>query len=260
MLARIRRRCGEDNGNGPAHAFITHVRNDAGFNATRTIDAMSMSLWPSRGLRLTAYEVKCSRSDWLAELKNPAKAEAFAPYVDHFYLVVADAKMVQPGELPETWGLLAPHGKGLKVVTPAPLLPDPKPIDRGMLAALLRQAGVQANVAPEEVREAERRGFAEGVESGKAQSAYSLRRAEDFEARHRKRDLEIAEIIGSDLMSVLRGRPESFAKAVKTALDAERDMDHLRSRLERLGNDAQVIGEQAARILREHGMAIEEAT
>lgn len=253
MFLRLRAKLvGAQNGNGPAHALIAQVRNDAGFSATRTLDAMSMSLWPSRGLALTGYEIKCSRSDWLTELRNPAKAEAFTPYLDHFYLVVADKKIVHDGELPETWGLMAPHGKGLTTVVKAPKL-EAVDIDRGMLAAMLRQAGI-AEVDKPEVDAAERAGFERGKEWEASQRKYKHDYATNEVERSRKQMAEIEEIIGRDLMGVLRGQPERFAKAVRTALDSERDIDHVRSRLTRLGTDAKVLVEQVDRILGNHGL------
>lgn len=253
MLDLLRRKFGAEAGNGPAYAFVDHVRNDAGFKATRTIDAVSMSLWPSRGLVLAAYEIKCSRNDWLTELKNPSKAEAFQPYMDQFWLVVADKDFVQPGELPESWGLMAPKGPGLGVVKEAPRNQDVKPLDRGMLAALLRQAGVAAASQPE-LAAAERRGWDRGLEHVEHQRHSAASLAENRARRLEEREKEIVEAIGRhDLASVFRGRPAEFGAAVKAALDGQRDLEHLQSRIKRLGADARVLSEQAARIVREHG-------
>jgi hypothetical protein len=92
----LERRVANDRGNGPEAVIIPEVRNDAGFAASRSIDAVSLGLWPSRGLNLTAYELKVSRGDWLRELRDPAKAEAFAGLVDYIYLVVSDDSAEQP--------------------------------------------------------------------------------------------------------------------------------------------------------------------
>ena len=121
------------------YALFRHVPNGTGGSTTRTLDAMCMSLWPSRGLDIMGFEIKCSRSDWLTELRNPAKAEALAKYCDYFWLVVADDKIVKAEELPRTWGLLVANGTKLKIVTPAPKL-DPVEMPRKQLAALLRVA------------------------------------------------------------------------------------------------------------------------
>jgi hypothetical protein len=157
MLGLLEKRyLGDQKGNGPAWAFVPKVRNAAGFDATRTIDALAMSLWPSRGLELHGHEIKVSRSDWLREMKDPAKAEAFARLVDRWWLVVGGDSIVKDGELPPTWGLMVASGRGLRVKVQAPLLPrtDAEWMPRTFLAALLRSATRTQIVTPAEVVEA----------------------------------------------------------------------------------------------------------
>lgn len=122
----------------PAWAFLEQVRNSTGVaTVTRTADAMAMSLYPSRGLELHGFEVKVSRGDWLREMKEPSKAEELCRFVDRWWLVVGDASIVRPDELPSTWGLLVPRGSGLHAKVVAPKL-EPQPMSRRFLAALLR--------------------------------------------------------------------------------------------------------------------------
>lgn len=149
----------EQSGNGPAWAFIPQVRDAAGFEATRTADAIAMSLWPSRGLELHGYEIKCARSDWMRELKNPAKAETFIKLVDRWWIVTSDAKVALPEELPPEWGLLVVQGNKLVTKVAAGILPrigDPpfNATGRSFLAALLRSAARTHAVTPSEVQEA----------------------------------------------------------------------------------------------------------
>ncbi|QTV79468.1 hypothetical protein [Microbacterium sp. NIBRBAC000506063] len=49
------------------------------------------------------FEVKVSRADWLTELRDPEKAEAWARYCHYFWLVVADKTIVHD-DLPDGWG------------------------------------------------------------------------------------------------------------------------------------------------------------
>jgi hypothetical protein len=199
LLHRLRVRHGEKAGNGYAHAFMTGVRSAAGFDAKRTIDAYSMALWPSRGLTLTAYECKSSRSDWQRELKKPDKAEEFCERADYFYMVVGSPDIVLPGELPETWGLMVPHGKALKVAVEAPRLRPassefPPGVDRSFLAALLRAATAVGAAGPVEIKEAEARGFEHGKQVGEAGSyeqAYAELR-EHVDAFQREAGINIA--------------------------------------------------------------------
>lgn len=251
MTALLRRHYGEEAGNGAAYAFIPQVRNDAGFSASRTIDAVAMSLWPSRGLRLTAHEIKVARADWVKEMRDPSKAEAFQPFVDYFYLVVSDESIVRPGELPETWGLMAPRARGLGVIVQAPLNENVQTMTRGMLAALLRQAGVQAMRPPEDIEAARYAGFREGQELGESMSKSRIESLSETIKDLRAQELEFKRRCGVNY-GTLRGRDDAFYAAVKSALDGERDVEHLRDRLRRIGDDAKVLAGQADRIMGEH--------
>lgn len=127
----------------PMYGFITQVRNGTGYSASRTADAMAMSLWPSRGLHLMGFEVKISRSDWLHEFKNPSKADEIANYCHEWYLVVGDEDIVKDDELPKTWGLIVPSGKGLKIKKEATFNKKPWTIDYLFLAGIFRNIAEQ---------------------------------------------------------------------------------------------------------------------
>jgi len=146
MLDLLLRRYHQAYGNGQRWAVAEHVRSAAGFDAQRTADFVAMDLWPSKGLALHGHEVKVSRSDWLTELKNPDKAEAFRPFMDYWWLVVSEAGIVRPEELPNGWGLMvaASSGGSLRVVVPAPRSVRPEPLPKTMLAALLRSTAKTA--------------------------------------------------------------------------------------------------------------------
>lgn len=136
MLDALIRRYGGTAGNGPRYAYAEHVRSETGW-ARRCMDFFAMSMWHSDGEVMHGHEVKVSRSDWLTELKDPGKAEAFRPFVDHWWLVASDKAIVRD-DLPDGWGLMVADRNGrLRVTKPAPKIarePMPKP----MWAALLR--------------------------------------------------------------------------------------------------------------------------
>lgn len=83
------------------------------------------------------HEVKVSRSDWLAELRQPDKAEGFKPYMHGWWLVVSDKTIVRD-DLPEGWGLMVGHGRSVRVLVPAPIVEHPEPMSSGMQGAILR--------------------------------------------------------------------------------------------------------------------------
>lgn len=121
----------------PAWAFIPQVRDGTGIGAGRTADAVAMSLWPSRGLEVTGYEVKVSRADWLRELRNPEKAETIFGYCDRWYVATPEG-VVAPGELPPTWGHKAFRGGRIDTEVEAPKL-IPAALDRIFVASLMRR-------------------------------------------------------------------------------------------------------------------------
>ncbi len=148
LIERLRTRYNLDLGNGPAWAFARHVANDAGFGKTRTLDAVAMSLHPSKGCALHGFEVKVTRGDWRRELADPTKAAAFTEHLDYFW-VVAPPGVVPVAELPSAWGLMETSGAGLRVKHQADALRPvvswfggnpvrSAPVDRGFVACLLR--------------------------------------------------------------------------------------------------------------------------
>lgn len=144
MIAHLDRRYAATNpGNGPRYAKAAHVKSNAGFYARRSMDYLAVDLWPSTGLTLSGHEIKCSRGDWLRELKDPTKAEEFKQYMDQWFLVVSDAAIVKPDELPEGWGLIALAGSALRIKVAAPRL-APKPMPKSMLACALRATQLHA--------------------------------------------------------------------------------------------------------------------
>lgn len=163
------------------------VRNDAGFNADRSCDALGIGLWPSRGCHIYGFEIKVSRSDWLNELKNAAKAEAFVPYCDYWFVVAGARDIVRKEELPVGsieagggWGLIVPRGDGLEIIVDAARREDPKPMPRGMLAAFVKRASTQ-NPSKEVLGERFAAGKKEGIAIGETR-ANRNDKTKDYEA------------------------------------------------------------------------------
>lgn len=90
------------------------------FGGHRICDFMALDCQLDHPLH--GFEIKASRADWLAELRDPAKAESFKRHCSYWWLVVSDQRLVQEGELPADWGLLVVAGDRLRQVKPAPKL------------------------------------------------------------------------------------------------------------------------------------------
>jgi hypothetical protein len=137
------------NGAARCYAVAEHVRT-APFTARRTADFMAMDTWKSNRYDIHGHEIKVSRSDWLAELRDPGKAGEFIPYVNRWWLVVGFPGIVKPGELPVTWGLMVFRKGIIEVKRQAPRSPAEQ-LPQERLAALLR--AVQKTAATQALRE-----------------------------------------------------------------------------------------------------------
>lgn len=260
LIKRLRAKYGEKAGNGVAYAVVPGVRSAAGFDARRTIDAFAMSLWPSRGLSLTAFEIKSSRSDWLREMREPAKAEEFCELADYFYLVVGDAKIVQDGELPETWGLIVPHGKGLRVAVDAPRLRPvtvnggqkadgrstadlPPAFTRSFLAALLRSATAIGSAEPAEIVAARNEAWSNAEQIFGSQAEAAQAKLDEV----RGQLLEFTEASGINPLGYRwpSHDPKEVGAAVKLVLDGNHKADILENRLTRIREEALRIAASA---------------
>lgn len=144
VLDVLRWRYAQRSGNGPAWAFIPGVRNGAGwggatgYGGLRVCDALALSLYQSKRFALVGHEIKVSRADWLRELKDPSKADAFRRYCERWWLVAPDG-VVRPGELPEGWGLLVVKEGVARQRVRAPQL-EAEPLPRGLVVAMTRAA------------------------------------------------------------------------------------------------------------------------
>ncbi len=190
----------------PEFALFAQVGNGTGFTGNRYADAMAMSLWPSRGLYLYGFEIKVSRSDWLRELRDPAKAEDVASYCDFWHVVVPSDEIVELAELPAPWGLLRVSGRGVHQVRPAQPRTPPADLDRPLVAAILRRASegmTPRSAIAEQLEHARAEGRAAAEQSAKwdgdnARTALErLRRSvDDFE---RASGVRISEYNGGDI-------------------------------------------------------------
>lgn len=60
-------------------------------------------------------EAKTSRKDFLADLKKPFR-ECPSHGIGQFRWYAAPSGLIKPWDLPRNWGLLEPHGSGMKEV------------------------------------------------------------------------------------------------------------------------------------------------
>jgi len=217
----------------PYFVFLSGLRNATGFEASRTADAVAIGLYRSQGTEIHGFEIKISRGDWLRELKDPAKADAFFPYCDRWSLVVPEAALVVADELPESWGLYAAKKKGLKIVVPPKKL-SPLPLPRPLLVSIIKYSQDLYSKPTEKIAQEARRegydvGFAAGRKSPRDGEESTEKLTKAVEAFERASGLRIstwdAGNIGKDVAA--------FTQARFSRKRSAQDLDTIASLLER---------------------------
>ena len=211
------------NGGSGEYAFMRQVRNAAGFDASRTFDAVAVHLWPSRGFTVDIIEVKVSRSDWLRELRDPAKAEAAHQLGDRF-IVAAPAGIVQTGELPPGWGLIEVTPKRVRMVAqPAAVKRKRTEFPAGFVIAMLRAAGAAATETSED------RVIRARVDAQVAaiREDYEQMAREGREQAQKEAADALAFIKAAGLAWEVKSDPSVAAAKVRRAIHADRDRDAL---------------------------------
>lgn len=99
-------------------ATFSGIRNHRGFDPpkgqkTRTLDGMSVGVWQSLKGEVLGFECKSTRGDFLREIADPSKSDAFYPHCNRFWLVIGEPSVCSPDEVPMGWGLLVPRGRTL---------------------------------------------------------------------------------------------------------------------------------------------------
>jgi hypothetical protein len=244
----------DGNGGAAEYAYMTHVRNAAGFDATRTIDAVVVSLWKSRGMAIEGFEVKVDRRDWLRELRDPRKMDDVASLVDRFTLVAPVGVVKDVHEVPETWGYIevSATGKTSRRVREAPLLHGEigKTVSRSVLVSMLRAAGVKA-VRSDLPGCASITDHEASIDRAKAEQREADAEALALERRHHQETLDELRAIKTALgESWYTGSPDKRAELcgrIKRVRDSELAEHHARVQLERLHASASAMTSELAR-------------
>jgi len=120
-----------------SHALMFEVAPSTG-GGTRYADAVAVGLWASHGHLVQGIEIKVSRADFLNEMKHPEKSEPVMRYCGRWWLACPKG-MIEPKELPPTWGMLELHADGtLRPKVKAPIL-SAVPVTLNFFASLCRR-------------------------------------------------------------------------------------------------------------------------
>jgi len=144
----------KDRYSGLEWATAFEVADQTG-GARRRCDMLAMGLWQSKGLYLHGHEIKVSRSDWLKEIDDPSKADAFAKRC-HYWWIVAPKGIVKLEELPANWGLLHCGDNSALRVGKAATKHEPEALTFRFFASCLRAFSDQSDIEKQLKREYQR--------------------------------------------------------------------------------------------------------
>jgi len=128
------------------YIHLSEVQDGTGYARSGAADGVIIPIWPSRGHCMIGIEIKVSRGDWLKELKQPRKADAFFKKCYQWYLVtMGKDNIAQPEEIPQPWGHIhISDEEKVRTKKKAPGNAAAKPLDN-FVVSMLRN--VQGNIA-----------------------------------------------------------------------------------------------------------------
>lgn len=225
----------------------------------RRIDLLRIGLWASRGYGIDGHELKTTRSDWLRELDDPAKAEAWWPYVHRWWVVAPDTETVRPDELPTGWGLMLPprtsRGRRFRIAVAADEK-EPR-VDVGLLVEVARRTDntrlAECDQALHEVREDAWRRIDEAREKAAARGLTGeiRERLDLLERLEARLGLTLDRFPFGDDLAGPEELGDTLVAAVRDGLQLARLREQLTGQLEFLAREGERQRDQARRILEE---------
>lgn len=160
----------------PEHVVLYEVPvNQDG--TRRRIDAVAIGVWRKTGNLVHGFELKVSRADLLHELRDLTKSEPAVRAVDRFWLVLGDKALMRDTDpIPESWGIIVAHGRGLRIVREA--APQAGELDRSLLVGMVTRALVAPRMGTAiRYRDGLIRGYRDAEDTYKMRLAYAENRA-----------------------------------------------------------------------------------
>ncbi|QHB37066.1 hypothetical protein QDA00_gp37 [Microbacterium phage Matzah] len=125
MLALLEAHYAPPKSKPPGGRLISEIQAP---HSTRRADALYMPITTAGRGTIIGHEIKVSRADVVAEVRDPHKADAWMRYCTRWWLVVSNPAIIGGLDIPAEWGVMAPptRGRSMTIVTKAPILtPDP---------------------------------------------------------------------------------------------------------------------------------------
>lgn len=141
-------------GRALSHLFMPEIGAPGGRRRADLLVA-PISIAGSAANTLIGHEIKVTRSDVMAELADPTKADPWMRYCTRWYLVVADPALIEGLTIPDVWGVMAPPSgrrtRSMTILREAPKLTP----DGDMSPVVSRLAAYMVNRLEDTVKRAE---------------------------------------------------------------------------------------------------------
>lgn len=261
LLERLRRSYCKPGEKYPGVVFVTEVNAPEG---NRRADALALHLTKARPW-IDGIEIKVDRSDWLDELDQHTKADAWFGYTHRWWVAVPDPAIVDRAELPDGWGLMVPDPRSDRrmkpVVKPAVRTPS---LSYGAVVEVLKKLDTQrAEQVEDQVRHERAR-----LQAEFDQRAKNLRYPEDRLARlERDAGRALADATKLPLRTIQQQLTDPHTVAlVRAALEPgaetgqdKRLCDHVTREARRHQETATALAAAAAALTGQHDMAQQES-
>jgi hypothetical protein len=219
----------------PHFILLWELRDATGFDSSGAADAVAVSLYATRGRAIHGIEIKASRSDWLAEVKRPDKAERIGRFCDYFFLAADNDSVAKLEEIPPEWGFIVRRGAKLKIVRAAQKL-QARPLDREIFTSFLYATMKRFSGELQESIKSQ-------IEEGVKQECGRLRDERD---RFEKQMIQLRDLInkfehtsGVSIRYLYSHPLEDIGAAVRRVLDGDTRLDDYRRNLESLAAQAE---------------------
>ncbi len=225
----------------PGGVFLTEVQvPDA--HTVRRADAVYLSFTRAHGIGIDVCEVKVTHSDFVRELTNPVKAEAWWKYSTRWWIVSPSPTVTPVEELPDGWGLMCPSNRGRRFKVHRPAAVRQPQVDLTLLIEIAKRMDtIRAN----EVRQVKHETEWEWQKLSALRAEQEERAIALTPAQQKRLDMiaEIERLAGVTLTADggWYGRhltPERFATILRAAADvtvADREVERLLDHLDREG-------------------------
>lgn len=203
----------------------------------------------SRGRGIDAHELKVSRSDWLRELDDPAKADAWWPYCSRWW-VVAPPGIVQVGELPPGWGLMEPQSRGRRFRVRAEAAVKEPHLTLGLLAGLLARADNERLAEMEAMRQEHRSDLYQQAQKVRSEQEFrgmsraTQNRLDALKAIEEAAGIKVDEYAWRGETPLTAARPEEFVAALP-GVAGHVAAQHLLAEAQRIRGELRMTAKQA---------------